>query len=169
MLISKEYTKLNAEMHVNRPGFGCGGARWARTITDLAIKYSTTSVLDYGCGKGVLAATMAFPISEYDPAVAEKSAQPEQAEIVVCTDVLEHIEPDCLRDVLRHIAALTGSVAFLNISTRKAHKNLADGRNAHLIVNDSRWWDRVLEEFFRKIDMVSVSPTEYNVLVYPRK
>ena len=168
MLITDDYTKLNAKLHRDRPGFGTGGARWAATIKELTVKYGTTNVLDYGCGKGALAAAMPFKINEYDPAVADKAAVPFPADIVVCTDVLEHIEPDCLRDVLGNLKALTGKVAFLNISTRKANKKLSDGRNAHLIVRDSRWWDAALGEFFT-IETVDLSRTEYNVMVYPKK
>jgi hypothetical protein len=33
----------------------------------------TTSILDYGCGKGYLAKALPFPIWEYDPAIPEKA------------------------------------------------------------------------------------------------
>lgn len=168
MLITKKYVELNAQLHASRPGFGAAGARWADTVKELAVKFGTTDILDYGCGKGVLASSLPFAINEYDPAIPEKAGVPKPCDILVCTDVLEHIEPECLRAVLRHIYALTRKVAFLNISTRKANKSLKDGRNAHLIVNDSRWWDAVLSEFF-EIDVVSLSPTEYNLLAYPKK
>jgi len=165
MLISNSYVQLNKQLHRDRPGYGTGGSRWADTIKGLVDQFGG-SVLDYGCGKGALRAALPFPIGEYDPAVPGKDGVPLPANIVVCTDVLEHIEPENLRSVLRHIAELTGTVAFLNISTRRANKYLNDGRNAHLIVNDSRWWRASLSEFFDSIELVNVSPQEYNVLVY---
>jgi 2-polyprenyl-3-methyl-5-hydroxy-6-metoxy-1,4-benzoquinol methylase len=67
-------------------------------------------------------------------------AAPEPHDIVACTDVLEHIEPDCLDDVLKDIRRCTKKVAFLLIATRPAIKVLADGRNAHLIQQPYTWW-----------------------------
>ena len=60
--------------------------------------------------------------------------------MVACTDVLEHIEPDCLDHVLDHLCELAENVAFLVVATAPAQKTLADGRNAHLIVESARWW-----------------------------
>ena len=53
---------------------------------------------------------------------------------------IEHIEPEKLNSVLAHLRGLTLRVAFLYISTQPAHKKLADGRNAHLIVQPAKWW-----------------------------
>ncbi len=77
--------------------------------------------------KGLLAKGIDVVTSEYDPAVAGKDLPPEPADLVVCTDVLEHIEPDCLDDVLSDLARLTKKVLLVNISTRPAVKVLADG------------------------------------------
>ena len=51
---------------------------------------------------------------------------------MICTDVLEHIEPDCLQAVLGHLRQVSREYTFVNISTRAAVKSLHDGRNAHL-------------------------------------
>jgi len=168
MLISNEYRKLNAQLHAEKPGFGAFGHRWTDQVKELSKKFCSEDILDYGCGKGTLAPTLPFPIAEYDPAVKGKDGVSIPANIVVCTDVLEHIEPENLRSVLRHISELTGTVAFLNISTRRANKSLPDGRNAHLIIRNSRWWDAALSEFFERTELVSVSATEYNILAYPK-
>jgi len=165
MLISNSYIQLNKQLHRDKAGFGCAGARWTEQTLELCKEHDTTDVLDYGAGKGKLAETLPFPIQQYDPATFPVIPLP--ANIVVSTDVLEHVEPKNLRSVLRHIAELTGTVAFLNISTRRANKSLKDGRNAHLIIRDAKWWNKALSEFFERIECVSVSPTEYNVLVYP--
>lgn len=45
------------------------------------------------------------------------------------TGVLEHIEPECLEQVLDHLQRLTRKIALLNIVTRPANKVLADGHN----------------------------------------
>lgn len=106
---------------------------------------SVSSILDYGCGAGTLGTALKaqawpFDFREYDPAVPGKDAMPRPADLVVCTDVLEHIERDRLDTVLGHIRALSMQGTFLVISTVPAHKSLPDGRNAHLIVESPDWW-----------------------------
>jgi hypothetical protein len=66
--------------------------------------------------------------------------EPEPHDLVVCSDVLEHIEPDCLGDVLRHLYDLTKKALFVDVACRPAKKVLADGRNAHLIQRDPSAW-----------------------------
>lgn len=124
------------------------------------------TVLDYGCGKGALKRALGVPIAEYDPAVAEHAAAPSGANLVVCSDVLEHVEPDCLDAVLDHLQALTLRVGYFVIATRKAKKQLADGRNAHLIVEPGKWWMRKLEQRF-EVRQISDDGRELIVEVMP--
>lgn len=76
---------------------------------------------------------------------------PTQHELVVCSDVLEHIEHECIIDVLKHLQALTTKVLFLDVSTVAAKKTLADGRNAHLIQQSGGWWLLELIHFFEPV------------------
>ena len=57
-------------------------------------------VLDYGCGKGLLGLFLPISVYNYDPAMPEWSADPEPEDYLLCTDVLEHVEPDCIEDVV---------------------------------------------------------------------
>jgi hypothetical protein len=79
-------------------------------------------------------------VFEYDPGIPGKDHLPKPADLVVCTDVLEHIEPELLDGVLRHLYLLAGRGAYLVIATRLARELLPDGRNAHLIVQEPPWW-----------------------------
>lgn len=111
-------------------------------------------LLDYGCGhnlslKNNLNPTRSFRYQAYDPGVPEYSGDPIQAEMVTCIDVLEHIEPDCLEDVLDHLEALTEKVLFATVHTGPAGKKLPDGRNAHLIQKPSEWWLPKLTDRFK--------------------
>jgi hypothetical protein len=72
--------------------------------------------------------------------------------MVVCTDVLEHVEPEYLDNVLADIAGLTKQYAYFNISLMEAMKTLPDGRNAHLIVQPWQWWAEKLREYFTLIE-----------------
>jgi hypothetical protein len=152
-LISDEYRKLNEQLHKRR-AYGIGGARWADEVRRLHAEHGCTTVLDYGCGKGALKRALMgeITVAEFDPAIPEKHALPHVADLVVCTDVLEHIEPDCLDAVLTHLRLLTRKVALLSIATRPSTKTLADGRNAHLIVEDAAWWIVRLDPYFEIVD-----------------
>ncbi len=169
VLITDEYRDLNRKLHEQTPAYGAGGSKHAQTVLKLCENLKTTSVLDYGCGKGTLANNIPFPIWEYDPAVPGKDAQPRAADIVVCTDVLEHIEPEKLAAVLGNISSLTQKVAFLVISTRAAKKTLADGRNAHLIQQTAEWWKKTLSKYFEIGQVFDASADEIQVVVGPKK
>ena len=150
-LISAPYLDLQKQLHAAPRGYGQKGSKWAPSVCLVVSAFTASSVLDYGCGACSLARTLrdlyALPvrIAEYDPAIAGKDALPSFADVVVSTDVLEHIEPDRLDVVLQHIRSLARKAVFLVVSTRVASKTLADGRNAHLIVQPAEWWQARVE------------------------
>lgn len=147
-LISSDYVGLNAKLHKENLTYGVGGGSHAKVVMDLMEKCGCKSVLDYGCGKGYLAKNLPFPIWEYDPAVPGKSESPRPADLVVCTDVLEHIEPDKLDFVLDDLARVTKKVGYFVIHTGPSGKTLSDGRNTHLIQEGEEWWKTKLSKFF---------------------
>ena len=140
--ITEQYIEQNKKLHEIDPKYGTSGHKWASEVIRLCKKYDTKDVLDYGCGKGTLAESLPFEIQQYDPAT--RPERPVPADIVVCGDVMEHIEPDCLDDVISDLDALFKKCLYLVISTRLAQKTLPDGRNAHLIVESGGWWIKKL-------------------------
>jgi len=147
-VISPDYLDLNKQLHRDNLAYGIGGEKHAPTVLKLVETMKTRSVLDYGCGKGYLAKAIPFPIWEYDPAMPGKDEPPRPADLVVCTDVLEHIEPEHLWAVLDDLRRCTLKVGYFVIYTEPAQKTLADGRNAHLIQKPRAWWQKRLEKFF---------------------
>ena len=115
---------------------------------NLCAENDTQDVLDYGCGKATLHMQMPFGINNYDPAIPKYSAYPEPADIVICTDVMEHIEPECLDAVLDDLKRLTKIGIYLNVAMYAALKHLPDGRNTHLIQEGREWWlPRLMKRF----------------------
>jgi hypothetical protein len=161
-VISPDYVKLNAQLHRDNLAYGVGGAKHAAVVRKLAV--GKKSVLDYGCGKGKLGQALDFPIWEYDPAIPGKDASPRPAELVVCTDVLEHIEPELLQGVLMDLRRVTKSIGYFVIHTGPAQKMLADGRNAHLIQHGEAWWRKNLAQFFTVANILKKGP-ELHVIV----
>ncbi|QZO00385.1 class I SAM-dependent methyltransferase [Chenggangzhangella methanolivorans] len=119
-LITEAYRQANAELHERTPNYGAYSARWADEVQRLVEEFSAADVLDYGCGKGKLAASLPeIAFVEYDPAVPGKDAPPPACDLVVCTDVLEHIEPELLDNVLADIARLARKAASQHLDARR--------------------------------------------------
>lgn len=145
--ITDDFRKLNQQLHEENPYYGAGGAKHASIVEKMKVG-SIESVLDYGCGKGRLQKALSFPIWQYDPAVPEFSAPPRPADLVVCTDVLEHIEPECLSAVLDDLRRVTKQIGYFVIHLGPAQKCYDDGRNTHLIQKEPKWWVQKISKFF---------------------
>ena len=156
--ISAEYLHQQKLLHKQPKGYGGRGDKWAEAAQGLIDKYNVGSVLDYGCGQGTLVNALRkkrkhVHMMEYDVAIKGKDGDPQPADLVICTDVLEHIEPDKLGVVIDHLFKLTRKVLFLVIATRPSKKFLDDGRNSHLIIEPDSWWkERVTHPSFDFVD-----------------
>jgi len=153
-LLSESYRELNSNLHVAEPDFGINGHVMAEFVAQVSTKLRASTVLDYGCGKGTFKPALLqlapnLVCSEYDPAIPAKAALPEPAHIVLCGDVMEHIEPAYLDNVLAHLRSLTLKLLIAGVATHPANKTLADGRNAHLIVESKGWWLNKFAAHFR--------------------
>ncbi len=167
--ISAEYRELNRKLHESNPAYGVGGEKHADTVLDLAKTLKTTDILDYGCGKSRLARALPFHIQEYDPAIPGKEESPKPATFVVTTDVLEHIEEDRLPFVLDDLRRVTKTMGFHVIHTGPSGKNLADGRNAHLVQKPHAWWTAQLALYFKVVKTWNVGPLLYALVIPQRK
>lgn len=152
MLISDQYRAENARQHTETQGYGERGYKHLEDVMHVLRREQCESVLDYGCGKGTLAKharrVCEVPFAGYDPSMPEFAALPQPADLLVCTDVLEHIEPLCLQDVLAHMHSLCNKVFYFQIATRPAKRVLSDGRNAHLLVQPPYFWFDTLRQHF---------------------
>jgi|TARA_B100001093_G_scaffold194760_1_gene187261 hypothetical protein len=143
-LYSKHYQNQLRKLHQLKSSFGSAGKY--KGLNEWIDKWSPQSLTDYGCGKGNVMKEIGkrYPtchLQGYDPGVVEYNQIPEFAtDLLMCTDVLEHIEPEMIDNVLQHINTLFKKSAFLLIDTREAIKTLPDGRNAHLIIEGKDWW-----------------------------
>lgn len=153
MLITDQYRQEQERLH-SVGNYGVTGAEYGQVVSDLVEMSGAETLLDYGCGsKRSLAKTLNCNVlyQGYDPGVPAFSKEPDPADLVCCIDVLEHIEPECLDDVLKHLASKVKRLAFITIHTGPATKTLSDGRNAHLIQETERFWLPKLLEHFRLI------------------
>jgi len=110
------------------------------------------TILDFGCGRSRLVDWLAkihdATPYRYDPAIPEFATMPvKQVDLVLCTDVMEHIPAENVAEVIATIRAISPN-AYFNISCRRADEILPNGENAHCTVRPPRWWARNLREVF---------------------
>lgn len=164
MLISEEYRALNRQLHEVNAGYGTSGHVYAKLVEGLARAWSCRTILDYGAGKGTLKQSLPhLNIAEYDPAVPGKDAAPEPADLVVCNDVLEHIERDCIQHVLKDIWYHTRKIGFLVVDLFPAVKFLPDGRNAHILLETEDRWKRWIGSYF---EIITCQPEDIRKLLF---
>lgn len=170
-----QYKAMQLELH-EKGNYGVTGQMYGpmifHAIAQLAKRLGAVSVLDYGSSTGntLKAVRDGFWLPPtvtdacYDPFVAEFAKEPEPADFLICTDVLEHVEPECTRSVLDHIASLTKRLAFFSISLVPAQKVLSDGRNAHINLPGEEFWLKELKRRFI-LSEVSVQPDRTMLVV----
>ena len=129
------------------------------------------TLLDYGCGKHLsltktLKPKRKFQYQGYDIGVKKYSDPPKPAQMVVCCDVIEHIEPDCLEDVLDHLEEMTEEILLISIHTGPAGKVLQDGRNAHLIQQPLGWWFPKIDERFTIQSLQVLDELHFYIIAY---
>jgi len=142
--ITEHYRKLQQQLHEN-PNYGIASLAFSPLVLELIKQGHIKTLSDYGAGKKNLLKGLKqnglqeieyFP---YDPAFPEYG-KPTKADLVCCIDVLEHIEPELIDNVISELAKITTNLGFFSIHMGPAGKVLADGRNAHLIQKPSSWW-----------------------------
>lgn len=169
-LITAEYRRLNARQHFERPEWGRQSMKYYTFVRDVCDRYGRKEFLDYGCGKQMLKEALerfGYKVTGYDPAFPELASPPEPHDIVVCTDVLEHIEPELLDNVLKDLHRVTRVVGFFVIATRHSINKMVDGSDPHRIVQPSSWWLEKLEPYF-KVSPVKEDEKYWAIMVKPK-
>lgn len=111
------------------------------------------NILDYGCGNGVLLKLLKHKytkinIDGYDPAIKEFSIIPNNHyDMIINTDVLEHIPKSDIADVVNHIKSLSNNVFFC-LHHGKAYTILPNGENAHITIEPKEWYHNLMKNYF---------------------
>lgn len=148
MLISEPFRQQQIELHARDPDYGSASIAYAPVIANLINRYHFSEVLDYGAGKMRLMRELAGKLNDpvrfqcYEPASdnLEVRLPPQPSEFVVCVDVLECVEPECLEYVLNDLQRVTRGAGFFTIGLGKAMRRLPDGRNTHQTDKPPEWW-----------------------------
>jgi len=147
------------------------------TLMSLVKENNCKTLLDYGCGKAIpydkdrcKEVDLRHPIQKlcnlksfdlYDPAYEKYATLPDKKyDIVVCTDVLEHIAEQDIDYVLTEILSRSKKIVFLNISCQPALKHFKEGKfkgkNVHISVFDPSWWGHKIGNIWNKFNHLKV-------------
>jgi hypothetical protein len=143
------------QTHEKHPDYFAGFSimEYVFEIGELIKHSNITSAIDYGCGKArawsqynLQQLWKLHQVTFFDPGVEQYAIKPYiPRDLVICTDVMEHVPEHLVDEVLADINHLAKKAIFLNISTRPASKILVDGTNAHATVKPAPWWQKKLD------------------------
>lgn len=138
------------------------GSKWGSTgfrysgeaIERLVHRYRPSTGLDYGCGKGEVSVNVVdVDWTNYDPGIPgidEKPPYGKKFDIVVCTDVMEHVEEQYVDEVIKDLMKYTGTVLFVDIACYLTGKTFGEGpykgQDLHITVMSPDLWIARFEE-----------------------
>lgn len=150
--VSDKYRQQLKDLHKSKKGFGIGSvtSKHYPRICSYFDSWKIETVLDYGCGKGnfIQHCKTNFPnvtVSGFDVASDEFSTLPAApSDLVVCLDVLEHVEFGTLSNVFADIRRQSKRYFICSVANYAAGKTLPDGRNAHVTqLPFGNWFDYI--------------------------
>lgn len=149
---------LNQYQQMHAKYYGASAYLYFESIAKEVMGLNPASILDFGCGRSDLAAHFwrdgARRIAKYDPAIPQFKEMPEGAfDLVLCTDVMEHIPIDDVDRILREIRAKSKNALF-TISMKPARATLPDGRNAHVTLLNAGEWTRWINSVFGDVRQI---------------
>jgi len=147
------------------------------TLINITKENKCKTLLDYGCGKAIpyskkecKSIGLRKPVQElcnldsfdlYDPAYPKyNKLSKKKYDIVVCTDVMEHIAEQDIDYVLKDILSHSKKTVFLNISCQPALKHFKEGKfkgqNVHISVFDGNWWSDKVKNIWNKFKHLKI-------------
>jgi 2-polyprenyl-3-methyl-5-hydroxy-6-metoxy-1,4-benzoquinol methylase len=159
----EQYRKLHS------PAYGATAYLYFEEIARQVLALNPASVLDFGCGRSDLVAHFWADgrrrVARYDPAIPAYELMPEDRfDLVLCTDVMEHIQMREVGNILRSIRKKSHRALF-TISLRPARAKLPDGRNAHVTLLTKSEWLRWIGDVFGRAQEL---PTQWDHILMVR-
>jgi hypothetical protein len=174
-MITEQYRELNRQLHEDHSvKYGYKGYQQAERVFETKLAFACRSVLDYGAGKRTLAQALrrfySVRTRNYDPAVRGIDHLPRPADLVVCCDVMEHVEPPYVGHVILHLHSLTKKILFLRVCTVPCtSKTLPDGTDPHRTVWTELQWESAFSTVFDIEKYLGDAPNYFTVLLKPRR
>ncbi len=148
-----EYIRQYTELHQSSDTFGTASRKIIDEISLMIDHLKPSTVLDFGCGKGLLLKALKDRYPEiaffgYDPAISGIDVLPvDRADLVINSDVLEHIPEEMIPGVIEQISAISRN-AYFNLHHARSRAILPNGENAHCTVRPPEWYHALLKRHF---------------------
>jgi cyclopropane fatty-acyl-phospholipid synthase-like methyltransferase len=156
--------------HLYKNGYPHGGLGFP--IEWSGIDCSKLSVIDLGCGHGILCKRFKeyVGIDFSSVVIKEDTAKypnvkfyvmdiidvnnyiSEYFDLVLAIDVLEHLPKDKIEDYLKAISEINGNEYLFSICCRESGFKDMNGNNLHLCVIDKNDWIKLLSKYFNVIN-----------------
>ncbi len=159
-LFSAKHIQFQKQVHEECPAYGVASQVFAPMVSELINANQVKTLLDYGSGQGSVPQNLELnhriDVQLYDPAIEKFEDSPNPAEMVICLDVLDAVEPECIDAILDDIKRLTNKIAFLSINT-KVREDLQVPDATQRELKQVEWWlPKLMERFelhyFSRID-----------------
>lgn len=145
-----QYRQMMAKGHFN----GLSVLKFKDEIGSIIAERNLKTLLDYGSGQGHqympphdLQKEWDVDVTMYDPSVSGLDTLPYgKFDIVICSDVLEHIPLLEIPALLDNIFSRAKHFVFLTVCCRGAKKILPNGQNAHVTIMPLDWWEEQIKE-----------------------
>ena len=172
--------------------YGVGGVKKLYRFAKQYISFKDKSVIDCGCGHGILCTLDDIDKSKYvgvdicsyqvnvlknrypnilfmHSPIQEIIFKEKEFDISFCCDVLEHIPLLELDTVIKKIIFIS-KYCVLNIATRSSiyDKGKDQRDKLHQIVKNSNWWRRQIEQY-GEIIIEDIDKKNYNVILKNKK
>lgn len=163
------------EKHIENKNWGNGASLTKlKYFKEFLEENQCKTIIDYGCGKSnfkgfLIEKDYHYEVTEYDIGIVGKDILNIKADFTVCVDLLEHIEPECLDNVLRHIQKHTLKGVFFSICKVKSHGSFKDGTNLHRIINDEDWWYSKVLQYFKLEKETLLTKSHIEFLATPNR
>ena len=162
-----DYTALYKQMHEDPLVFGGDTTKsYVKEISQLITKFNASSILDYGCGKGLQYTRdnlhhdyfNSIMPALFDIGVSEFEQLPSGTfDAVISIDVLEHIPELQLEHVLKQIYSKANKCVFLGIHSYTATKYLPNGENVHCTIRPVEWWIKLVSQYATVYTVIMVN------------
>ncbi|MGD2095048.1 MAG: class I SAM-dependent methyltransferase [Phycisphaerales bacterium] len=128
---------------------GCGSGKLLKKMLDMGFQCKGIDIAD-NCLDPELK-PLQEKILKTAPLWRKETFEERQFDAVICTDVLEHIHPQYVEEVLQNIYHWANKYVFLQIALFEDYFGQKIKQRLHLTVRPKKWWDGQLQKFEYKV------------------
>ena len=156
-----DYIKQYKLLYKRKKNYGKTSIKLYDMLKKIINDLNILSVLDYGCGKSklldLIKKNSKIKIFKYDPAIKKYSKLTKnKTDLVICTDVLQHVPLYDLDRVLKEIKS-KGIYILFYIKCTNHKTKLPNKTYANCTVYDKKWWLEKLSNYYDDIKEIKIS------------